>query len=240
MAAEFGVIQLQSLAFGSFAEAEPLNPRFSAGHPKMRLTVDSESSPSLSERSLLEVLEQAFPGLCGHYCQMSASVDGEGESTGIVLLQDEPSANQAHLLEHLLLEMLSHVEVHSRLSGVTCAYSSPPDRNDVFVECSDPRAGALVGLLALDAMNAALAGRPIAPLFPDALRCARSLLHPGASRSWAPGDLSRAARVAAGRAATVLERLRELGVVEPETYAMNFSGEPTYRFVGATAWNGGA
>ncbi len=230
------MIQLQSLAFGSFEEAEPLNPRFSAGHPKMRLTVDSESISSVPERSLLAALEKAFPGLGGHYCQMSASTNGAGDPAGIVLLEGEPSANQAHLLEHLLLEMLSRVDGMSRLSGVTCAYTTPRERNDVFVECADPRSGALIGLLALDAMNSALAGRPIAPLFPDALLCARRLLRSDASRVWAPGDLSRAVHVDAGRVSGVLERFFELGVVERESYAMNFSGEPNFRLVGASPW----
>jgi hypothetical protein len=227
------VILLQSMAFGAFAEAEPLNPRFSAGHPKMRLTVDSESHPLVPDRSLLDSLIAAFPGLGMHYCQMSASANGNGEGKGIMLLEGEASANQAHLFEHLLLEMLSRVVGVSKLSGVTCAYTAPPERNDVFVECMDPGAGALVGLLALDAMNAALAGGPIAPHYDDALLCARPIIRPSANRAWAPGDLSRASRVAVVKAAAVLERFRDMGVVDPESYAMNFSGEPSYRYVGA-------
>ena len=243
MAAESRVIQLQSLAFGSFAEAEPLNPRFSAGHPKLRLTVDSESNPSCSDRALLVELTRAFPGLGGHFCQMSAASDRERDPQGIVLLDSEPSANQAHLLEHLVLEMLSYVDHRSRLSGVTCAYATPPERNDVFVECADADSGSLVGLLAISAMNAALAGRPIAPLYPDALRCARPLLHPGAPRTWDPSELARASRVADGGAGVALEHFLGMGVVERETYAMNFSGEPHYRFVGAgrlSTWTGAA
>jgi len=233
MAAEIDVIQLQSLAFGSFAEAEPLNPRFSAGHPKLRLTVDSESIPRLADRDLLEELARAFPGLAGHFCQMSATAtDGEDDARGIVLLDGEPSANQAHLLEHLVLEMLSYADRLTRLSGVTCAYSSPPERNDIFVECVEAGSGRFICLLAVDAMNAALGGSALAPLYPDALRCAREMLHSGAFQDWAPGDMARLAQLSADRAAAALEIFQRLGVVIPEAYTMNFSGEPHYRFVG--------
>jgi hypothetical protein len=227
------VIQLQSLAFGSFAEAEPLNPHFAAGHPKLRMTVDSETAPEIPERALLEELTTAFPGLSDHLCQMSAPTNGEERPRGIVLLEDEPSANQAHLLEHLVLEMLSYVDRLPRLSGVTCAYATPPERNDVFVECNGPDSAAFVGLLAIDAMNAALSRRSIAPLFPDAVRCARPLLHPGSKRTWASGDLGRASRLDAERAAAALQHFMAMGVVQREAYALNLSGEMHYRFLGA-------
>lgn len=233
MAAEIDVIQLQSLAFGSFAEAEPLNPRFSPGHLKLRVTVDSESVPRVSDRDLLEELARAFPGLAGHFCQMSAAAtDGEDDAKGIVLLEGEASANQAHILEHLMLEMLSYVDRLTHLSGVTCAYASPPERNDIFVECVEADSGRFIGLLAVDAMNAALAGSVLAPLYPDAIRCAREMLHSGGSRDWGPGDVARRASLPADRAAAALGIFQRLGVVTPEAYTMNFSGEPRYRFVG--------
>lgn len=224
------MIQLQSLAFGAFAEAEPLNPRFAPGHPKLRLTVDAESAPRVPDRRLLRLLVEAFPGLERHRCQVSAGLAGAApDAGGIVILSDDPSANQAHFLEHLLLEMLSLVDHRPRLSGVTCAYNLPPERSDIFVECDEPRLGGFLSLLALEALNVALAKAPIAPLYGDATRVAGEVLAEGGKRLWMVREMSRRTGLAEERSAEALRVLQNLGLVEEVEFAMNFSGEPSYR-----------
>ncbi len=227
------MIQLHSIAFALFPAAEPLNPRFRTGHTKLRLTVDAEPAPDLPDATLHDRLVAAFPGLARHHCQ----VQGDGakrpaRARGVVLVEDETTANQAHLLEHLLLEMLSFLDHVPRLSGVTCAYASPPERNDIFVECGDPESGRFAALVALEAMNAGLAGESLSPLYPDVLRCAR-LIRRHAAGTWPAARLGRAARIPPHRAEAALAILAHARLVEPEPYAMNFSGEPHYRFVGA-------
>jgi hypothetical protein len=168
-----------------------------------------------------------------HHCQVeeTRAVRPAG-ARGVVLVEGESTANQAHLLEHLLLEMLSFLDRAPRLSGVTCAYQSPPERNDVFVECVDRDSGELAAGLAVAAMNAALAGEPVVPRFVDVLRCARLLRrHP--APPWPAARLARAARIPRLRAEAALEMLAAAAFVEREAYAMNFSGEPHYRFAGA-------
>lgn len=229
------VIRLHSIAFAPFPAAELLNPRFRKGHAKLRLVVDAGPAPDVPDQALMGRLAAAFPGLARHHCQVGDAVARrEPGARGVVLVQDEPTANQAHLLEHLLLEVLCFLDRSPRLSGVTCAYQSPPERNDVFVECEHEDSGILATHLALDAMNAALAGEPLAPRFPDALRCARLLRGPAAG-AWPVVRLSRAAHIPRARAEAALEMLAHAAFVEPETYAMNFSGETHYRFVGAGA-----
>jgi len=228
------VIQLQSMEFAAFTTAEALNPRFRAGHPKLRLTVDAEPLPDVPDRALQARLEGSFPGLARHHCQVhDAAAPRPARARGVVLVEGETTANQAHLLEHLLLEMLSTLDHVPRLSGVTCAYTTPPERNDIFVECADPESGALAARIAVRAMNAVLAGEPLAPLYPDALRCARLMRQ--AAHAWPPARLARAARMSRARAEQALEALAQARFVERESYAMNFSGEPHYRFVGAVA-----
>jgi len=39
------VIHIRSMAFGTFAEIEPLNPAFHTHQQKMRVTVDTERVP---------------------------------------------------------------------------------------------------------------------------------------------------------------------------------------------------
>lgn len=227
------MIRLHSIAFAPFPEAEALNPRFQAGHAKLRLIVDAEPVPDLPDRSLLARLLAAFPGLARHHCQVrDVGAPRHARARGIVLVEGETTANQAHLLEHLLLEMLGFLDRVPRLSGVTCAYTSPPERCDVFVECVDPESGGMAARVAADVMNAALAGEPLTPLYPDILQCAR-LLRRHAARPWPAARLARAARIPQARAALALEALAHAAFIEQESFAMNFSGEPHYRFVGA-------
>ncbi len=221
-------IELVSLAFGPFTAAESFNPGFRPGHPKMCLTVDVTDGAEITDHALHDRLRMAFPGLAGHVCH------AHGRSRpphGIVLVDADPAANRAHLLEHLMLEMLSFLDGVRRLSGVTCAYESPPERSDIFVECERPESGSLVALVAVQAMNAALAGGPVAPVYPDMLLCAREL-RTRAAAPWLATGLARATGLPAGRAAAALEGLSRVRVVKQESYAMNLSGEPLYRFVG--------
>jgi len=76
------------------------------------------------------------------------------------------------------------------------------------------------------------AGEPLSPLYPDVLRCAR-LLRRHADHLWPAARLARAARIPRARAEAALEALAHAAFVERESYALNFSGEPHYRFGGA-------
>ncbi|MBI4364330.1 MAG: hypothetical protein HY568_02780 [Candidatus Latescibacteria bacterium] len=229
------MIQVQSLAFGTFAEAEPLNPQFSDGHPKLRVTVDTEADPDVADREVLRRLEDAFPGLGQHHCGASGNPEAPPKATGVLLLDNQVSANLAHILEHLLLEMLAVLGREGRLSGVTCAYRSPPERNDVFVECADRRAGGVAVPLAVETVNAALGGLALAPSYPDAVLCLRTLLTTNGREIQAASRLSRLAGLPHDRATPALGVLARIGLVEEERYSMNLSGEPFYRLVDGRA-----
>lgn len=228
------MILLRSLAFGEFPEIEPLNHGFHRGHPKMRLTVDTEVSPLVPERRVLEHLTEAFPGLSRHQCRAQEELPSNGAAgTRILLIETDPSANQAHLLEHLTLEMLGALDRRTlRRSGVTCAYEVPQERNDVFVECEEPKLGAVAVLLAVEAMNAALAEKPLVPLYPDVVMATRAIQW-GDAGLWSAARLTQEAAIPGGRAAEALRLLQRAQLLELESYAMNLSGEPHYR----SAWH---
>ncbi len=230
------MIRIQSMAFAPFTEIEPLNPGFRSGHPKMRVTVDTEPAPRVPEEPLLRELAGAFPGLRRHQCR-AAAAEGSAPAGGtrILLVPADASANQAHVFEHLTLELLAALDdASSRLSGVTCAYTKPPERNDVFVECHDADTGALAAWLAAETMNGVLSGESAAPLYPDVLRCAR-LVHDAPSHAWTPRRLARRGGIPEARAGAALVVLSRARLVQSVDYAMNFSGEPHYRCVAAGA-----
>jgi len=230
------VIHIQALAFGTFAEIEILNPAFRAAHDKMRVTVDTEREPALPAEHVLRELAGAFPGLARHQCSAVAEDGGVAAAgTRILLVPDDASANQAHVFEHLTLEVLATLdEQASRLSGVTCAYTSPPERNDVFVECEDHEAGALAAWLAAEIMNGVLSGVPAQPLYADVLRCAR-LMRAAQARVWTPRRLASGGGMSVRRAGEALGVLSRARLVHAEEFTLNFSGEPHYRCTAAGA-----
>ncbi len=243
------MIQLHSLAYGAFGDVEPLNPEFASDHPKLRITVDADATPKGSDRRLHERLVGAFPGLGRHRCRVRTDHPSERRKPGIALVEGEVTANQAHLLEHMMLEMLHTLNGARRLSGVTCAYVAPPERSDVFVECADPELGGVAVWLGIETLNAGLAGEDLAPLYPDVLRCTavlrqagrgadlgaspgsggRASREAGSGAAWSAVSLGEAAKVPVPRAAAALEVLRRLSLVEEEAYAMNLSGDAYYR-----------
>src|SRR5258708_39315542 len=96
------------MAFGTFAEIEPLNSAFRASHAKMRVTVDTEREPRLPAEQVLAELAGAFPGMARHQCRAAATDGGVAAAgTHILLVPDDASANQAHVFEHLTLELLA-------------------------------------------------------------------------------------------------------------------------------------
>ena len=230
------MIHIRSMAFGTFAEIEPLNPAFRAGQLKMRATVDTERVPRLAESGVLGELVGAFPGMGRHQCRAGAGERGAvAPGTRILLVPGDASANQAHVFEHLTLELLGALDdASSRLSGVTCAYTEPLERNDVFVECREPDDAALAAWLAVEVMNGVLAGEPARPLYPDVLHCAR-LMHDEPARAWTPRKLATRLSIPTKRAAEALDVLQHAKLIQPEDYAMNFSGEPHYRCIAAGA-----
>ena len=233
---ERAVIHIRSMAFGTFAEIEPLNPAFHARQQKLRVTVDTERVPRLAETAVLHELVGAFPGLARHQCRA-----GEGDGgvpaggTRILLIPGDSAANQAHVYEHVTLELLGAIdEASSRLSGVTCAYTDPPERNDVFVEYRDADDAALAAWIAAEVMNGVLAGEPAKPLYPDVLHCAR-LMHDEPARAWTPRRLAARLTLPVKRAAAALKVLSNAMLIQTEEFAMNFSGEPHYRCIAAGA-----
>ena len=230
------MIHIRSMSFGTFAEIEPLNPAFHPRHEKMRVTVDTERVPRLAETAVVSELIGAFPGLSRHQCRAGAQDGGvRAPGTRILLIPGDSSANQAHVFEHVTLEFLGAIDDDaSRLSGVTCAYTDPPERNDVFVECRDPDEAALAAWIAAEVMNGVLAGEPAKPLYPDVLHCAR-LMHDEPTRAWTPRRLAARLTMPVKRAAAALSVLSNAKLIQTDDFAMNFSGEPHYRCIAAGA-----
>lgn len=223
------LLKIRSVAFDTFPGIEGFNPDFRPGCPKMLTVVDAEARSDVPDDVLLDRLVEAFPGLLRHRCRAPGSIGPHRPDGGrIVLLDAEPSANQAHLLEHVMLEILHQTDSQARLSGVTCTYESPPERSDVFVECADREWCAFAVKLGAEILNRALEDEALAPLYPDAIRCARLVkAHP--AKTWSVARLARDAGISTSQAMDAAQAAARAGIIAVVPYSVNFSGVPFYQ-----------
>lgn len=223
------MLRLLGMGHGTYAAIDSLNPRFTAGAPKLCVAVETESKPRAEESELTTRLLAGFPGLAKHECR----VTGMGllltaPGTGIQLVPGDASANQAHLLEHVMIDLLAVFEPCVMRSGVTCAWRDPPERNDVFVECRDAQMGAAVATIALLALDAALDGRELTPLYRDIARV-WAAMDRGKAQGWSPARFERESGLPRVRVERALGLLAQSRLLTEEKPALNLSGVPLYR-----------
>ena len=217
------MLRLHAIRHGAFTDIEVLNPRFVAGAQKLKVTVDTEPEPRAAEAVVVHRLLAAFPGLARHECRVQKTRSLlPAEGTAIRLVTEDASANQAHLLEHLLIEMLAVFEPRIVRSGVTCAWREPAWRNDIFVECERADIGSAVAALGVRALDQALEGNALVPLYADLLRV-WSLLERGGRETLSETLLQRRAGLTRDRVAPVLELLAESALVTEERLTLNLS-----------------
>lgn len=222
------MIRLVDVQHGTYESIEALNPRFARRSLKMRVTVDTEHEPRASEDILVARLLEALPGLTSHECRVEGGVKSwTAAGVPIRFVASEPSANQAHVLEHVMIEMLAVFDPRRLRSGVTCAWTEPPERNHVFVESDRPALGEAVARLSVRALDTALDGRPLLPLYQDLLTLS-SLLR-GEGRVWSESRLRRQARLPGDRVREALALLSDSDLVAEEQPTLNLSAETWYR-----------
>jgi hypothetical protein len=230
-----GPIHLLSMEFGRFVEVSALNPRFIAGHERLKLTVEvslTEMAASPPPAGFGKTLEELFPGLALHLCCGDNSIDETlfrpRRRAG---LKHEPDdiVDIAHLLEHLIIEFQHAVAGMSVCSGITCAYESPRSRCDIFVESPSRSVSQLCVAMARGLLNDLLRGRTPDAVHARVVKLARWFHgHPG----------SRIGSVAAARflhldasapdAARVLDLLHEMSFISEIETSLNFSRMPVY------------
>jgi len=229
-------IRFLSMEHGPHPEVQHLNDRFLPGSEKLKTTLDvlggegsSDGIPAAAVPRLLEV----FPGLTRHRCcggnDLHSTLFHRRSRSGCALPPTNHGTDLCHLLEHLAMEMVAAVTGARRCSGLTCGYRTPPNRFDLFLECPDPRVGAV------------------------ALSCAAQILHSLLTQGYAPAGSPRyaeAARYFLGRPRSVLNPgdvladmqgdpvqledalkfLAVAGFLEEQRFTFDFSGAILFRY----------
>jgi hypothetical protein len=144
-----------------FPEVAALNPDFraEAGKMKVVLDVDPELAACLLQhkKPLVERVLALCRTLKQHRCGGGGDqvapldVDALGEIAG--RRRSDDAVDVAHLLEHMVIDLVVEISGTPRSTGVTCALRHPENRFHVFVECEDPSVGSLAANVAAEALS---------------------------------------------------------------------------------------
>ena len=225
-------VRIVDRSLGPAPESLPLNADFRPDSLKLKLTVQiSWSPPNVGEalREFGQRFERLSPSFARHRCGGTGGYDihslllsgvacGNGEL--------EPGLALAHLMEHVMIDVVAFVSSPGRVSGATGAHRETSDRYDVFVECEHP----VVADLAVE-----LAFTWVEDLGTDLDRERKTALE-AAHELYLRRPLDISVEEAAAlrgietpHMARAFAWLAHHGIASRESYAMNFGGLLVYR-----------
>jgi len=135
-------MRIIDLSFGKFPEISYLNPRFRPGSLKLKLVLDVSSrgkTKKINFEKLYKKIHRLFPTLHKHKCCVSllyGSLDSLAKKD-LPIEEVGGVTDLAHLLEHMIIDLVSFISQMKTVSGITCGYKIPLNRFDLFVECKE-------------------------------------------------------------------------------------------------------
>ncbi len=227
-------IRIRAASYGRFPEADELNPEFSPRSRRLEMTLEVSGGEALARcdpARILKQLQELLPGLERHRCCGASRIGrslfrkergGEPGSDAV-----EVSADLAHLLEHVLIDLQDLIGGATRAAGVTCGHWDPPFLYDLFVESPDPICAWVSCRLGVSILNDHLACRPSTDLYRQGIRVAASLYR---CRPWtrSVGELAAVSDGSPEMSRQVIWHLLERGVLETVKMSVNLSGEDYY------------
>ena len=238
-------IRILEACYGTFPEVDELNRDFAAGSRRLKLQVEVHEGNRRTETDpavLLEQISKLLPGLDEHRCcgdsQIGSTFFRSGNSDGSTRGARRTTANLAHLLEHLILDLQYQIAGVTRCSGVTCGYWEPCYRYDLFVESPNALCAGTSARIGVALMNDHLAGHPAIPLYELAIRVGRELYerHPSTRGD---AELGASLEEPAGRVRDTTRHLRDRAVVEAVPMTVNLGGGEQYGLaVASFPWGG--
>jgi hypothetical protein len=174
-------MHIQRIQYARVPKIGMLNHRFrpEANHLMVTLDVEGYDPPSTNEFPVMyQAVARLFPTLSRHSCCE------EWENTPLFLQSIEgvsiksvgEAADVAHLTEHVMVDLQCAISGMRLCSGITCGHRSPENRFDIFVECTNPRAGAFSAHLATFLVAKALHLAWLSPRYRELVTGARMVL----------------------------------------------------------------
>lgn len=208
-------MRLLAVSYGLFAKITKLYSGFQPGVGHLKVIVEIEPAGGFERGRFLTLYRQLtrfFPTLNKHSCCE------EWETAPLFIKQEEgvsikrvgETADIAHLMEHIIVDMQVNIAGMQRCSGLTCGWKHPENRFDLYVECTNARVGLFAAQFAVHLVSKILTTRKISEKNLLILELAKFLIeHPNASTD--SGSLSRSLGWRKGYVDMALSRLYEFG-----------------------------
>jgi hypothetical protein len=231
-------MEIVGIDYGKFERISSLNPDFQEGRDRIKITLRIPEAAHLPPPlQLVETLAGFLPSLSSHRCcgenSLQQTFFERGERQRCAMKEKDPGVDMAHLVEHVLIDVQHFIARMRICSGVTCAYSSPLDLYDIFVESPEEAVGRVSALLAISLVADLLEGFRPDPRY----LCVMGLARLARDNAGAPVALrSRPLLEAWGREQVEqgISYLHELGFLSECPSAFNFSGRPLLTYAGGS------
>jgi len=204
-------VKIIEIKWGKFPQVDHLNSDFIPGSKRLKATLEITFN-GLGRRNLgdcIRELAELFPSLTRHRCE-----NEHGLSTSFRpkpgLKMVDMATDIVHLIEHMVIDLQCTLGGMRSCSGITCAYWSPENRYDLFVECTDRKVGVFALMLAGEIVEKILTDGRLDPKYKKILKLARFIQkNPQVSDN--PGELSSALRWKQESVKSYLKELIRLG-----------------------------
>jgi hypothetical protein len=172
-------MKIIEIAYGKFSSISHLHRNFQNGIKRLRITLDvnnhfqGNGSFAFVFNQLLTVL----PTLAQHKCceNWMGPAPAPKLNSGISIKKVGDSTDFAHLIEHVIIDLMCNLGKMQTCSGITCGYEEPRNRFDLFVECSDKKFGIFSANLAVYLVDRLLTEKKLPEYTPETLALARLL-----------------------------------------------------------------
>ena len=228
-ASDVSSISILSSEYDTFPEISALNTAFRTFTQKLKVSLEIDST--LAAR-LMEAggdfhsnLLTVCPSLKHHDCRSDAAGVGPLEGLGKICgrrLENDP-VDIAHLLEHMVIDLVVEISGSTKCSGVTCGLRDPENQFHVYVECEDSRVGMFAVRVATAALTRLLESHVDPAPFRRQVNLARWLVDRNGD-AHTTTDVAHAMGWSKGEARATMAELVELGFLTQEKPPINFSG----------------
>ena len=139
-------MRILAVIYGYFPKIFKLYSRFQPGVGHLKVVLDVFPTEGFERERFLTTFRQLaefFPTIAKHSCceeceSVPLYLD---EEDGVSIKRVGESADIAHLVEHVIVDIQVNIGGMRRCSGLTCGWKEPNNRFDLFVECADARVG---------------------------------------------------------------------------------------------------
>jgi len=174
-------MRLLAVSYGLFPKITKLYSRFQPDVGHLKIVLDIVPAGGFSREKFLILFRQLskfFPTINWHSCC------DEWETAPLFLEQEEgvsikrvgESADIAHLIEHVIVDMQVNLGGMQRCSGLTCGWKDPENRFDLFIECTNARVGLFAAQFAVHLVSKILTRKRISERNGLILELAKHLL----------------------------------------------------------------